>query len=107
MRQKTPRLISELPSTVIFIPQGVSRTEELTLTLEGLEAIRQSDYNGLKQQAAAQLMEVSRATYGKILAEARRIVAEAIIVGKTLKIQGGAYTLHSKYPRKRNTNREK
>jgi predicted DNA-binding protein (UPF0251 family) len=36
-------------------------------------------------------MKVSRHTYGRILANARSILAEAVITGKSLKIEGGVY----------------
>ena len=56
-----------------------------------LEAIRLSDFEGLDQEAAANLMEVSRQTYGRILAHARSIVSEALVTGKALRIEGGDY----------------
>ena len=61
------------------------------LSVEELEAIRLSDFEGLDQESAANLMEVSRQTYGRILARARRIVSEALVTGKALRIEGGDY----------------
>lgn len=65
------------------------------LPLECFEAIRLSYYQGLDQKTASKMMGVSRSTYGKILAEARRTVAEAIVAGKTLRIRGGAYLVRN------------
>jgi len=42
------------------------------------------------------MMEVSRHTYGRILTSARSIIAEALVTGKALKIEGGTYELRGK-----------
>jgi predicted DNA-binding protein (UPF0251 family) len=57
--------------------------------VEGLEAIRLADYQGLDQEMAAGMMNVSRQTFGRILAEARAVIADALIMGKVLRIEGG------------------
>jgi predicted DNA-binding protein (UPF0251 family) len=75
--------------------------EEVILPLEGLEAIRLSDYQGLDQETAAGIMNISRQTFGRILAEARSIVADALVTGKTLRIEGGHYSLPPRGGRKR------
>jgi predicted DNA-binding protein (UPF0251 family) len=67
--------------------------EEIVLPIEGLEAIRLSDFEGLDHEAAAIRMNVSRQTFGRILAEARAIVAEALAMGKVLRIQGGHFEM--------------
>ncbi|MBN1825555.1 MAG: DUF134 domain-containing protein [Candidatus Eisenbacteria bacterium] len=74
-----------------FKPVGVPRTglETVYLTLDGLEAIRLADGEGLYQEAAAERMDVSRTTFSRILAAARRAVAEALLEGKALEIRGG------------------
>jgi predicted DNA-binding protein (UPF0251 family) len=59
------------------------------LDLDGLEALRLADLEGLYHEAAAEQMSVSRATFGRILAEARSRVAEALTAGKALWIGGG------------------
>ncbi len=69
-----PRCVSTYPLTASFVPRGIPVLGELHLTLEELEAIRLSDVEGLDQQAAADLMEVSRQTYGRVLSRARNIV---------------------------------
>jgi predicted DNA-binding protein (UPF0251 family) len=61
------------------------------MSVEELEAIRLSDFEHLDQETAANMMEVSRHTYGRILTAARSIVAQALITGKALKIEGGTY----------------
>lgn len=54
--------------------------------MDELEAIRLADYEGLYHEEAAAKMDVSRATFGRVLNTARRKVADAIINGKALKI---------------------
>jgi predicted DNA-binding protein (UPF0251 family) len=67
--------------------------EEIVLPVEGLEAIRLVDYQGLDQEAAAAMMNVSRQTLGRILADARAVVADALIMGKILRIEGGHFEM--------------
>lgn len=63
------------------------------LPVEGLEAIRLNDLLGMDQEAAAKMMNVSRQTFGRILAEARAVVADALVNGKVLRIEGGVFEL--------------
>ena len=90
-RPKKPRFVSAYPAIAAFVPQGVTVTGEIFMSVEELESIRLSDFEHLDQETAANMMEVSRHTYGRILANARSIVAEAMVTGKALKIGGGAY----------------
>jgi predicted DNA-binding protein (UPF0251 family) len=59
------------------------------LSLDELEAIRLADLDGDQQDEAAAKMNVSRATFGRILLKARRTVTEALVHGHTLQIGGG------------------
>jgi len=61
--------------------------EEISLNLDELEALRLADYEGQYHETAAREMKVSRATFGRIVKEARRKVAEALIRGKALRIE--------------------
>ena len=83
------------PMANIFKPEGIpaSDVQEVTLPVEGLEALRLSDLEKLDQQTAAARMEVSRQTFGRVLSEARELVAEALVMGKVIRIQGGSYAL--------------
>lgn len=74
-----------------FKPQGVpaNRLEHLPLTLDGLEALRLADLEGLYQEEAARRMGVSRATFARVLTTARKAVAQALVHGKALEIGGG------------------
>ena len=90
-RPKKPRFVSGYPAIAAFVPQGMSITGEVFMSVEELEAIRLSDFEHLDQETAANMMEVSRHTYGRILTGARSLVAEALVTGKSLKIEGGTY----------------
>jgi predicted DNA-binding protein (UPF0251 family) len=90
-RPKKTRFVSAYPAIAAFVPTGVTVTGEIFMSVEELESIRLSDFEHLDQETAANLMKVSRHTYGRILANARSILAEAVITGKSLKIEGGVY----------------
>ena len=100
-RPKKPRFVSGYPTLTAFVPEGVPITGEVLLSVEELEAIRLSDFEGLDQEPAANLMEVSRQTYGRILARARHCISEALITGKALRIEGGDYEFRGMGMRRR------
>jgi len=100
-RPKKTRFVSAYPAIAAFVPQGVSVTGELFMSVEELESIRLSDFEHLDQETAADMMEISRHTYGRILANARSSVAEALVTGKALKIGGGAYEFRGRGRRRR------
>ena len=97
-RPRKPRFVLSHPVVDGFLPNRVPPwgRAEIVLPVEGLEAIRMSDYEGLDQASAALRMNVSRQTFGRILAEARGIVAEALVLGKVLRIEGGHFELPSR-----------
>lgn len=72
--------------------------EEVVLNVEEVESIRLADYLSLEQDLAADSMNVSRGTFQRIVNSARKKVADAIIHGKTLRIDGGSYLLTSDKP---------
>jgi uncharacterized protein len=100
-RPKKPRFVSGYPNIAAFVPQGIPITGEIMLSVEEMEAIRLSDFERLDQESAANLMQVSRQTYGRILAAARGVVGEALVTGKALKIVGGNYALRGGGHRRR------
>jgi len=88
------RKIENIPTIPYFIPSEnhVPDIPENTLKLEELEAIRLKDLEGLEQEECAQRMEVSRPTFQRILLAAREKIADSLINGKTLHIEGGKFT---------------
>ena len=91
MRPEKPRHIRGPAPTTRFKPQGIPMEDldEVILPLDGFEALRLADVEGLYQDAAAAQMGVSRATFGRILTAARHVVAAAVVEGHALRIQGG------------------
>ncbi|MBT3182864.1 MAG: DUF134 domain-containing protein [Deltaproteobacteria bacterium] len=91
VRPQIQRRVSGKARISYFKPQGIplAELEELGLTLDGLEALRLADVEGMYHDAAAERMGVSRPTFGRILAQARCAVATAISQGKALRIEGG------------------
>ncbi len=89
------RMIDSTPGVRLFKPQGIParQLQEVYLTMEGYEALRLADKEGLRQAEAAERMQVSRQTFGRILAQARKAVAEAIVEGLVLRIEGGEFQL--------------
>ena len=101
-RPRSCRRISHSPSATIFKPAGVPRRDldEVVLGLDELEALRLADLEGLYQEQAAERMGVSRATFSRIVETARRTVAEALVRGKALRIEGGVvHTEDERCPR--------
>jgi uncharacterized protein len=85
------RKIDFLPEILIFKPAGVPARElqEVTITLDEMEAIRLADLEGLYQEDAAGHMNVSRQTFANILVSAHQKIAESLMFGKALRIEGG------------------
>lgn len=96
------RRVAGAPGATIFKPAGIPARdlEELVLTLDQFEAIRLADLEGHYQEQAAALMGVSRATFGRVLTAAHRVVAEALTMGKAIRVEGGP-VIASNYPRGR------
>lgn len=100
-RPKKCRQVSQLPRALYFKPRGVPLREltEVYLTIEGAEALRLVDSMGLDQKKAAEQMDVSRHTLGRILSQARRVVARAITEGMAIRIEGGNFILKGRHNR--------
>ena len=62
---------------------------EIMLTLDEFEALRLADFEGLYHEQAADRMNVSRQTFGRIVEAARKKLTQALVEGKTLNIEGG------------------
>ncbi len=94
-RLKKRRLVRALPPVSFFRPQGVPvhDLKGVVLPLEGLEALRLADAEGLDHKSAAARMGVSSATFCRILAGARFAVARALVNGWSIRIEGGIYQI--------------
>ena len=88
------RKIEHMPAVPYFIPSELSQKDlpEIVLLTEELEAIRLKDLLGMEQEECAQKMEVSRPTFQRILISAREKVADCLINGKVIHVEGGNFT---------------
>jgi predicted DNA-binding protein (UPF0251 family)/DNA-directed RNA polymerase subunit RPC12/RpoP len=88
------RKIENVPAIAYFVPseKGIAEVPENILKLEELEAIRLKDLEGLEQSECAEKMEVSRPTFQRILLSAREKIADSLVNGKAIHIEGGNFT---------------
>jgi predicted DNA-binding protein (UPF0251 family) len=89
------RLVAYNPDVSYFKPRGIPMVDlaEVCLTVDEREALRLADLDGLSHEDSGQCMGVSRATFGRILHKARQTVADALINGKAIKVDGGNYRM--------------
>ncbi|MFZ2257612.1 MAG: DUF134 domain-containing protein [Clostridiaceae bacterium] len=91
------RKVCCLPGTELFGPLGDEQEpiSDITISVEEYETIRLIDLEGLTQEECAERMQVARATVQSIYKEARNKIAQAIVFGHRLRIEGGDYQLYS------------
>ena len=89
------RRVSFLPEFTFFKPAGMPlrALEAITLSIEELEALRLKDYEGLEQEEGAKMMGISRPTFRRIVMAARHKIADALLHGKAIRIEGGIFEL--------------
>lgn len=95
-RQSKWRRVEFIPSIQYFIPVDSTKKniEENILRIEEVEAIRLKDTEKLEQEECAKRMNISRQTFQRILGSARTKIADSIIRGKAIRIEGGNFTRH-------------
>ncbi|MFC1560057.1 DUF134 domain-containing protein [Candidatus Margulisiibacteriota bacterium] len=86
------------PGSDYFKPRGIpiDLLEEVTLTMDELEAVRLADLDGKYQEDAAKKMNVSRQTFGNILSSAHKKIADCLVNSKALNIEGGVIKMMEK-----------
>jgi predicted DNA-binding protein (UPF0251 family) len=99
-RPKKCRWISSQPGVNYFKPRGIPlrMLEEICVERDELEAMRLADWESLSHEHAAERMNVSRATFGRIVAKGRKKVADALVHGKAIRIEGGEVDLRPPMP---------
>ncbi len=97
-RPKCCRRICLEPNCKIFKPAGIPllSLEEVVLFVDEFEAIRLADLEQLYHDQAAEMMKVSRQTFGRILESARGKVAKVLTKGLALRIEGGEFEVTEK-----------
>lgn len=90
-RPEKVRLVHNPPVFTEFKPVGVAvKYLEMTqLTLDEFEAFRLADYEGYSHEEAADEMQISRSTFTRLIERTRKKIAELIINGRFLSIEGG------------------
>ena len=68
------------------------------VTVDEYEAIRLADYEQLYQEEAAGKMNISRQTFGRIIEAAHKKIADVLMNGKALKIEGGKVSFDETKP---------
>ncbi len=96
-RHKKDRMVLFNPNVSYFKPRGIPMfdLDEVRLTVDECEAIRLADFLGMSHEEAGHRMGVSRATFGRIVKRARKTIADAMINGKAINIEGGNYKIIS------------
>jgi len=89
-RPRKRRMVAVPPRAMVYKPAGVplDGLRRVSLLPDELEALRLMDLEDLTQEEAAARMGVSRSTLQRIVAQARRQLALALIEGAALIIEG-------------------
>lgn len=94
-RPRKWRNVCCLPSNNRFGPLNgcMSSPEIIQMTVDEYETIRLIDLEGMNQEECAGHMNIARTTVQGIYLEARRKLAQALVEGRVLSIEGGDYQL--------------
>ena len=87
------RRVDFIPQVTYFKPAGIPLAvlEEVQLSVEEAEAIRLKDMEGLEQEDCSHRMNISRTTFARVLNSARQKMADALLNGKAIRIEGGNF----------------
>ncbi|NOY22572.1 MAG: DUF134 domain-containing protein [Acidobacteria bacterium] len=90
-RPQKRRFVGMEPGFRVFKPVGIPTVEieQIVMTLDEFEAIRLVDFDGMDHEGAAILVGISRPTLSRLVEQARHKVADAVVMGKALVIEGG------------------
>ena len=89
-RRKKVRYVQKMPKIVQFSPRGrAGRPDEIELRVDQFEALKLADFQGYDQSEGAGFMGISRPSFGRLLREGRKILADALVNGKVIRIRIG------------------
>jgi len=90
-RPKNNRIVHEPPLFSVFKPVGIRgmSSDQISMSLDEFEALRLADHLGLSHAEASDEMEISRPTFSRLIEQARKKIADFLIQGKLLVIEGG------------------
>lgn len=95
VRPRIRRRVRFKPEATYFKPAGVRMVdlEEIVVTVDEMESLRLKDLLGLDQSSAAKKMNISQPTFHRLVLGARKKVADALVNGKAIRIEGGNYKM--------------
>ena len=95
VRPRLCRRVRFNPEITYFKPRGIPlrELEEVILPVDEYEAVRLKDLEGLEQDECSKKMNISQPTFHRLVLSARKKIADAIINGKAIKIEGGNYKI--------------
>lgn len=90
-----PRRVRFQPGVTFFKPAGIQMAglNEVVLTMGEFEAVRLKDFEDMDQTPSAKKMNISQPTFARLLDTARKKIADALVNGKAIKIEGGTYKM--------------
>jgi len=92
-RPKKCRRVCDFPENQAFAPLGTHRNRIISLSIDEYETIRLIDKKGFSQEQCGEQMDISRTTVQLLYASARKKIADALVDGAMLQIEGGDYRL--------------
>lgn len=93
-RPRKCRKVCCLPRANEFVPtNGENRNAAIIMTVDEYEAIRLVDEQGFSQEECGTYMKIARTTVQQIYTSARKKIADALVEGLPLRIEGGDYQL--------------
>ena len=87
------RYVCNTPEYASFSPDNINRDDAVILSVDDYEVFRLLDYEQITQRECAFQMKVARTTVTDIYNQARQKLADALVNGKRLIIDGGSYDL--------------
>jgi predicted DNA-binding protein (UPF0251 family) len=94
-RRQLWRRVSSVPPVTYLKSSGLPLTDlqEVRLLIEEAEAIRLKDIERLEQEESARKMNISRSTFSRALDSVLQKIADALLNGKAIRIEGGNYEM--------------
>ncbi|WMJ23782.1 DUF134 domain-containing protein [Paludicola sp. MB14-C6] len=92
-RPRKCRMVCSMPNHMQFAPKGTQTNASVIMSVDEYECIRLIDLEQCTQEQCAVQMQIARTTVTAIYEKARRKLADALVNGKTLLIEGGDFAL--------------
>lgn len=98
-RPRKCRKVCSMPVVNMFAPsscESKQSREAIVMTVDEYETIRLIDREGLSQIECSRYMDVARTTVQQVYNNARKKIADALVLGMPLEINGGDYIICDK-----------